>query len=309
EADFEEDPAPHSQIFGVQQTEDVLYVIHLSRLSKLVQRIIEKSSNAGGQTTSSQVDSLESCEELLQGWESQLPKELQVSRTSESLWVSMLYIAHRSRTPEDPSTPSRKSSLQMAMGAADRIVRIVEDILSSSLILQCPIHIIPSLFAAMGMHAGRRCSNDRVLEQVGHVKIRLCMIALRELQSTWPVSGWIFLLFTKIIRRIRDDEPSHGEETRAHSRAQTVVAESGSGSGHEVTHDTEVNGNTENPPFNAAQASSGQAVDDSGPSAWNAQIMNVPLSLPTDWGGITEEDMWLDPDFDFMMGMPTTFRA
>ncbi|KAK5001611.1 hypothetical protein LTR39_006911 [Cryomyces antarcticus] len=85
EADFEEDPAPHSQIFGVQQTEDVLYVIHLSRLSKLVQRIIEKSSNAGGQTTSSQVDSLESCEELLQGWESQLPKELQVQNTRRSL--------------------------------------------------------------------------------------------------------------------------------------------------------------------------------------------------------------------------------
>ena len=125
-------------------------------------------------------------------------------------WFKIL--THQSRRPEDPSTTSPEFSQQVAMSAADRILRTVEGLLSLDRVRHCPIHITPVLFATISMPAIDIRSSDIVREKLGYVKIRLSMIALRELQSTWPVSRWIHLLLTKIVLQIRDQDDLNAQE-------------------------------------------------------------------------------------------------
>ncbi|PGH15343.1 hypothetical protein AJ79_02509 [Helicocarpus griseus UAMH5409] len=302
ESDFDEEPAPEPDIFGVQERVDVLYVLFLSDLSKIVERIIDKSFDAHDKTLAAQADTLEVCEELLQDWERRLPPELHLSQSGECLWTGMLHIAHcwfrilthRSRTPENPSSPSRSTSHQVAMNAANRMVRIIEEVLSSSAINQCPIHIIPALFAAMSMHAQHICSGDPVREQLGSVKIRLSMIALRELQSTWPVSGWIFLLFTKIIRRIRDTEDALPANNSAVMTELAVDIHTASAAESRML-----------PPEIPTQPRL-QITPNGNVVGWDPHGISMPLNFSTDWSGVTDGDLCLDPEFDFMIGTPRT---
>lgn len=93
--DFE-DPTKDAQdeLAGSKRTH-ALYVIHLSRLSKIVERIIEQSVKLPGQSLLQRNESLESCEGMLLGWKSQLPVELQLPSIIEEefLWKSMLHVA------------------------------------------------------------------------------------------------------------------------------------------------------------------------------------------------------------------------
>lgn len=181
------------------------------------------------------------------------------------------------------------------MNAANRMVRIIEEVLSSSAINQCPIHVIPALFAAMSMHAQHICSGDPVREQLGSVKIRLSMIALRELQSTWPVSGWIFLLFTKIIRRIRDTDDY---PPPANSSSDTMT-ETG------VQADTlGVSGESGMAPPETATQPHIQITPNGNAVGWDPHGITMPLNFSTDWSGVTDGDLCLDPEFDFMIGTP-----
>lgn len=183
------------------------------------------------------------------------------------------------------------------MKAASQIVRIVEDLLTSKKIQQCPIHIVPALFAAMGMHAIDICSGDVIREQLGNVKIRLSMIALRELKSTWPVSGWIFLLFTKIVRRIRDQ----GYLSLREEPAESSTAESG-------THiRTNVHASSlleEMPvPSNQPRSQAYEPLVSSGndPIAWDASNSLIPFDLSADWNSAVNENLWRGSDIDFWM--------
>ncbi|KAG5298364.1 cutinase transcription factor 1 alpha [Histoplasma ohiense] len=305
ESDFEEEPARDPEIFGVQERVDVLYVLFLSDLSKIVERIIDKSFNAHDKTLAAQADTLQLCEEWLLDWERRLPPELHLSRSGECVWTGMLHIAHcwfrilthRSRTPENPSSPSRSTSHQVAMNAANRMVRIIEEVLSSSAINQCPIHVIPALFAAMSMHAQHICSGDPVREQLGSVKIRLSMIALRELQSTWPVSGWIFLLFTKIIRRIRDTD-DYPPPANSSSDTMTETGDQADPLG--------VGGESGMAPPETATQPHIQITPNGNAVGWDPHGITMPLNFSTDWSGVTDGDLCLDPEFDFMIGTPRT---
>jgi hypothetical protein len=333
-ADFKEPSVSRPDIFGVPERVDGLYVIALVELSFIAESIVEKSFTAFNATTSDNFDMFHDCSEALEQWKSRLPPELSVDNTSSCLWTSMLHVAHRyarpyllpslsltlvrswfeivthrSISPQDLSPPSMKTAHTLAMDAANRMVRIVEVLLSQSHILHCPIHIVPSLFAAMGMQAVDICSGQSILEQLGVVKVRLAMIALRELQSTWPVSGWIFRLFAKIVRRIRNgDELLPNEPVNA--------------SPVQMKSDIPNNENTilpvQRPTLDQQQLP--QQVDGKfqygqDPSLTqiyamsnhpagrylfpDASNLSMPLSYPADWGTILDDGAWADFEYEF----------
>ncbi len=230
---------------------------------------------------------------------------------TRSSWFRIL--AHRTRIPRDPSTPSRDNAHQKAMNAANQMVRIVEDLLASGQIQHCPIHIIPALFAAMSMFATKVRSGDKVSQQLAYVKVRLCMIALRELQSSWPVSGWIFLLFAKIVRGIRDEDdvtpdarasnqpntrPTN-EEAREHRSRQNLgaqVAPQSQNNGHEQQWPPSPLPNAGLPTgYNAPNSTMCERL-----ATPNIQFNPMPLDLSMDWSGVRDEDLWLVPGFDFL---------
>lgn len=89
EADFdEEESCEYPGIFGHQDRIGVLYVVHLCRLSNIVEQIIEAHGAASKEAT------LQSCDDLLQSWENGLPSELLFPK-SPSLWTCNLQIAYK----------------------------------------------------------------------------------------------------------------------------------------------------------------------------------------------------------------------
>lgn len=185
-------------------------------------------------------------------------------------------------------------------------------------IQHCPIHIIPGLFAAMGMHGANIRSGDMVLQQLAYVKVRLCMIALGELQSSWPVSGWIFLLFTKLVRRIRDRDdvsrregttrPSSGKPTNdtAPSATQAGGSVDINDSQGGVLSGSSARSNPHQSVYDLSHLHGFQANTGPGFGSWEAlqaQNLSMPPNLSTDWSGVLDEDLRLVPGFDFMLGI------
>jgi len=195
-----------------------------------------------------------------------------------------------------------KNAHTLAMDAANRMVRIVEELLSRSHILHCPIHIVPALFAAMGMQAVDICSGLSILEQLAVVKVRLAMIALRELQSTWPVSGWIFRLFSKIVRRIRNGDELLPNEPVNASPVQTKDVVSGGDiltRSHHIDPQSVLNGKTHDPDPNATPL---YAMSNHPAGRYvfpEAAHLAMPLSYPADWQTILDDGAWADFDYEF----------
>ena len=200
------------------------------------------------------------------------------------------------------------------MNASNQMVRIVEDLLASNSIQHCPIHIIPSLFAAMCMQAVNIQSGDVVLQQLASVKLKLCMIALRELQSSWPVSGWIFLLFTKIVRRIRDQDEMPASD-RSAVRSNGTKSDIPTRPAHDnelpldppnmIPGSTMHSNHLPQPNLGTPGAPPYQANQIPGYLPWQQQsLSSMPLNFSTDWSAVRDEDLWLVQDFDFMGNVP-----
>lgn len=109
-----------------------------------------------------------------------------------------------------------------AGAAANEITRVMEDILSTSVVQLCQIHTwvhclysclrlnpeltqfrIPSLFNSLSMHVYTLCTSGPVGRELAENRARICMLGLACLQESWPVSGWILKLFVDIIDRLR----------------------------------------------------------------------------------------------------------
>lgn len=201
-----------------------------------------------------------------------------------------------------------KTAHTLAMDAANRMVRIVEQLLSQSHILHCPIHIVPSLFAAMGMQSVDICSGQPILEQLGVVKVRLAMIALRELQSTWPVSGWIFRLFAKIVRRIRNgdellpNEPVNASPIQAKSPVFTNEGTGQVAQGQILDQQPSPMPNSK-VPFGQDPSLTQTYVVSSHPTGRylypEAANLAMPVSYPADWGTILDDGAWADFEYEF----------
>lgn len=207
------------------------------------------------------------------------------------------------------------------MNAATQIVGIIEELLASGQIQHCPIHIIPALFAAMSMLATNMRSGDKVSQQLGYLKVKLCMIALRELQSSWPVSGWIFLLFAKIVRGIRDEDDVR-PDARASNQPNTQLINKGRHENQSRQHlgaqkpPQGHNNDREQQwlpaPFSNAGSPSGYNTPNSSIrerlATPNIQSHPMPLDLSIDWSGVRDEDLWLVPGLEFLEDMPAAWQ-
>jgi hypothetical protein len=193
------------------------------------------------------------------------------------------------------------------MSAADRIVRILEDVLSAQLIHQCPIHIIPSLFSAMTVQSINLCTNDAALRELSYSKIQISMIALRELQDTYPVTSWISGLLAQLIRRCRDlkapEEPASASNYSG-SRANTTRTNSFK------TDSDRMSMNQDGPRSprsmrlsiraNSYPTEAQESLDKSF-AAWEAQTIFIPFNLSVDWIGVLDRhgDLLPEDEFDF----------
>jgi hypothetical protein len=92
EADFDEDALSPMEmaVFGCPQREHMLYMMHLSELSRIVERIIESSSTRRSGAID-RMAALRECEAALSNWYKGLPRDFSASN---GMWTRMLLAAH-----------------------------------------------------------------------------------------------------------------------------------------------------------------------------------------------------------------------
>lgn len=195
-------------------------------------------------------------------------------------WFTIL--VHRSPRHQHPAhVPYPLSSI--ASGAVSRIPQTVENLLSSSVIHHIPIHVIPSMFASMSMHVVDIRLGNAVRGELAQVKIRLCMIALKELKSTWPVAGWIYHLFSRILNRYEERE---GEFL------QDSVEGLGMHAMDSSSYDLPSGGDVAQQDMSFTPIDTLPGDGQRGLRDWSS-LLSAPLHYPTEW-----DSMFLFPEID-----------
>nr|UPX44902.1 hypothetical protein FAC9M19_36 [Penicillium camemberti] len=149
-------------------------------------------------------------------WESCLPKEMQfqMPTSREAMFlVGMLHMAYNNLyillyRPLflQPPVQSANPEGNVALDAATRSTRILEDMLSENLVQHGSVHLITHTFSALCIHTihfGRVTGTARKLAE--H-RAKLCLLGLKELQKSWDLENWVLDLFFRCLddRTARD---------------------------------------------------------------------------------------------------------
>ena len=167
----------------------------------------------------------------------------------------------------------READGNIALQAAARNSRIIEDMLSEGNLRHGQIHVITNLFNTLCVHTVHLRRSDGTTRTVAEHRAKLCLLGLKELQKTWEVTNWVLQLFFQYLDhataerlRVQQDEES-GVNTAQVSRQVTPAPQLGLDS-------LDFTGMPRAPPVNY------QATPDSLPSM---SAMLAPGSAPWSW--------------------------
>lgn len=144
-------------------------------------------------------------------WKQQLPLVMQVSVDTgddPSFQASMLHLAYNNLlmllyrsnfiNDEDGSTDVEGN---IALQAAARNSRIVEDMLPRANIGHAQIHVITNLFNTLCIHVAHLRRSSGINRTLAEHRAKLCLLGLQELQKTWEVTNWVLQLFFQYLDR------------------------------------------------------------------------------------------------------------
>ncbi|KAJ5260556.1 hypothetical protein N7478_012161 [Penicillium angulare] len=212
EAEYDDDMS--SDVFLKPPTAHVSYVIGMTQLAKLLRQVV--SSQYSPSRAKLDNPSRPMLHQRLADWESQLPEQMQFSPSAKReviFLVGMLHMAYNNLhillyRPIFLQPPSESTTVEgnMALEAATRSTRILEDMLSQNLVQHGSVHLITHTFSALCIHTihfGRVNSTARKLAE--H-RAKLCLLGLKELQKAWDLENWVLDLFFRCLddRTARD---------------------------------------------------------------------------------------------------------
>jgi hypothetical protein len=144
-------------------------------------------------------------------WKQDLPPVMQISTDSGdpvSFQAHMLHLAYNNlllllyRTSfimnEEASSDAEGN---IALQAAARNSRIVEDMLPSANIGHAQIHVITNLFNTLCIHVAHLRRSSGINRTLAEHRAKLCLLGLQELQKTWEVTNWVLQLFFQYLDR------------------------------------------------------------------------------------------------------------
>ncbi|KAN0122880.1 Fungal specific transcription factor domain containing protein [Hyaloscypha variabilis] len=202
-SDFEEeDYVSLPNYLGVQKTEHILYAIEMARLARYLGKIVLREF--------SPVDAPKKDAERarlkddLSIWESELSPEMSASATANSLWASMLHLAYNNLyillyRSAYLAESDDQSAGNVALHAACRNTRIIEDVLSQDLVQHSNVHVTTSLFNSLCIHTICLRRSQNTARKLAEYRAQLCLLGLRELQKTWDVTNWVLQLFLQFL--------------------------------------------------------------------------------------------------------------
>ncbi|KAJ5494860.1 hypothetical protein N7463_010947 [Penicillium fimorum] len=214
-ADFEDnEPMGPPGIFRAPPEVHIPYVIGMAQLARLLREIVCSQYLPGRSKLDNEARPM--LRQRLVDWESRLPKEMQfqmpMSRDAMFL-VGMLHMAYNNLyillyRPLFLQSPGQLVSPEgnVALEAATRSTRILEDMLSENLVQYGSVHLITHTFSALCIHTihfGRATGTARKLAE--H-RAKLCLLGLKELQKSWDLENWVLDLFFRCLddRTARD---------------------------------------------------------------------------------------------------------
>ena len=212
------------------------YAIGIMQLSRALGRIVDAAYLPNRTLTAT--DRAQIREELSQ-WKHNLPRSMQlISENGEqpSFQSSMLHLAynnllillHRSAFVGNEDTADKIDGT-IALQAAARNSRIVEDMLPGGHVGHAQIHAITNLFNTLCIHVTSLQRSSGINRTIAEHRAKLCLLGLQELQKTWEVTNWVLQLFLQYLDRttaarleITQNAPSLSTDTSSTAQVQDL---------------------------------------------------------------------------------------
>ena len=222
-SDFEEVGQITSGNFTTFQTEEhISYAIGMVELAQFLGRIVHTEYLPNKPMDNTNISHLKN---ELGEWHRKIPNSLQLNTDSgepSGFYANMLHLAYNNllillyRPAYMGETgPSKQSDGAIALQAACRNSRIVEDMLSQGTIRHGQVHLITNLFNTLCIHTIHMRRSDGTARSVAEHRAKLCLLGLQELQKTWEVTNWILELFFQYLDnstakrlRVPEEEPT-----------------------------------------------------------------------------------------------------
>lgn len=205
-SDFEHAYGP--SVSKKEAEEYATYAIGMAELAKLLGQIVH--SGYLPNTILSPSHRAQMREKLVQ-WKQRLPPKMQPDNELDdqpSFHANMQHLAYNNLLillyrqefmgHEDESA---KGEGNIALQAAARNTRIVEDMLSTGNLRHGQIHVITNLFNTLCIHTVQLRQSERSTKAVAELRAKLCLHGLQELQRTWEVTNWVLQLFFQYLDR------------------------------------------------------------------------------------------------------------
>ena len=144
-------------------------------------------------------------------WKQNLPDVMQFQNETgdqPSFQASMLHLAYnnllillyRTSFIIDENS-SAETDGNVALQAAARNSRIVEDMLPSGNVGHAQIHVITNLFNTLCIHVANLRRSTGINRTLAEQRAKICLLGLQELQKTWEVTNWVLQLFFQYLDR------------------------------------------------------------------------------------------------------------
>lgn len=219
---------------GSPTPEHLVYPIKMVDLARLLGNIIDIHFIPGKTPTAQ--EEIMNLQSSLEGWRDSLPISLQriSDEDSPSVWMCLLHLAYnhlRILIYRSGFLRKHENDTKAALGAANQISRIAEDMLERKTLQYGQMHLITSLFAALCIHAINLKTADGIGRRLAENRAQICLLGLKEVQKFWRINNTVLDLFLQyldesIAKRLRGDGDTSRDEG-----ASAVVSREGSSAG------------------------------------------------------------------------------
>ncbi|PYI31653.1 hypothetical protein BP00DRAFT_300274, partial [Aspergillus indologenus CBS 114.80] len=192
-----------TSVFGVQQVGNLEYPVEMAKLARILRTIVATQYSPSRSLPSQETRS--NLHHQLIEWESNVPVELKqesaVTPRAKFL-IGLMYMTYHNLyillyRPLflHPSENGIDRHGQIAVDAATRSTRIIEDMLSHNLVQYGPTHLITHVFTTLCTHTLQFKRETGTGRKLAEHRARLCLLGLQELQRSWDLENWVLELF------------------------------------------------------------------------------------------------------------------
>ncbi|OHE97892.1 cutinase transcription factor 1 alpha [Colletotrichum orchidophilum] len=207
EVDFER--AFDAALLSHKAQEYIAYFIGIAQLSRVLGRIVHSGYLPSKSLSASDRSRMK--DDLVR-WRKGLPTTMCLGNNdfgdAPGFHASMLHLAYNNLLILlyrsgciGSAEESKEVDGQIALQAAARNSRIIEDMLLEGHLRHGQIHVITNLFNTLCIHTVHLRSSKGPGRSIIEHRAKLCLLGLQELQKTWEVRMWVLQLFFQYLDR------------------------------------------------------------------------------------------------------------